>query len=462
MLPKILIVDDEINMCRSLEIILSEELDCEVEYCLSGNEAINKLKKKFFDVVVTDLAMPEMNGLELLKEIKKISPETQVIIMTAYSTVQSAIESMKRGAFEYLIKPFNEESLILTIKNALEYTTRSREAYYLKTQLKGKDRYGEIIGISSSMQEVYYRIEKAAQSDATVLITGESGTGKELVAKAIHFRSKRKDGPFIAVNCAAIPETLLESELFGYEKGAFTGAFRTRIGRIEAASGGTLFLDEIGDMPLSIQTKLLRVLEDKTIMRLGGEEPIKVDIRVVAATNKNLEELIKEQKFRNDLYFRLKVIHIVLPPLRERKEDIPLLVKYLIEKKREELGIDNPVEIDEKAMNKLIEYDYPGNVRELENIIQQALVLCEGRIIKEDDLHLDFRLDELNIDTIKIPVEGGWRHLQHLIKKLEKRLISEAIAKYGSRSNEEIASILGTSRRVLELRMQEYGIKKKR
>lgn len=462
MIPKILIVDDEINMCRSLEIVLSEELECDVEYCLNGTEAINKLKKEFYDVVITDLAMPEMDGLELLKEIKKISPETQVVIMTAYSTVQSAVESMKSGAFEYLIKPFSEESLILTIKNALEYTTRSREVYYLKTKLKGEEKYGEIVGVSKGMQEVYYRIERASQSDFTVLITGESGTGKELVARAIHFKSKRKDGPFVAVNCAAIPESLLESELFGYEKGAFTGAFRTKIGRIEAANGGTLFLDEIGDMPLSVQTKLLRVLEDKYIMRLGGEETIKVDIRVVAATNKNLEELIKEQKFRPDLYFRLKVIHIELPPLRERKEDIPLLVRYIIEKKKAELGIEEPVEIEEKALNKLIEYDYPGNVRELENIIQQALVLCEGRIIRENDLHLDFRVDQLNIDDIKIPVEGGWRYLQLVVKKLENKLISEAIAKYGNRSNEEIASILGTSRRILELRMQEYGIKKKK
>jgi two-component system NtrC family response regulator len=457
----ILIVDDELNMCKSLEILLSEEKGWKVSFALTSQEALDLFDQKGpFEVVLTDLTMPEKDGIELLHEIKKRSEDTQVIIMTAYSTVKSAIAAMKAGAYEYLIKPFENEELVLIIEKALRLANLTRENRALKTELAYQQINSKLIGRSKAMQKVFFLIEKASKSDASVLITGESGTGKELIARAIHSLGKRSLYPFVTVNCAALPETLLESELFGHEKGAFTGAIKTKPGKFELAHKGTIFLDEIGDMSPAIQTKLLRVLQEYTFERVGGIRPIKVDIRIIAATNRNLETMLLKETFRKDLYYRLNVIPIYAPALREHPEDIPLLLEYFLNQKAAQAGC-KPLKLSPKAKEILCRYHYPGNVRELENIIERLTVLRISDQITPEDLNMiQDKSPKLTSLNFEIPIENGWNFVQKTEKELERTLIQQAIEKYGDKSNNEIAKIIGTSRRILELRLQEFGIQK--
>ncbi|SPD75724.1 Acetoacetate metabolism regulatory protein AtoC [uncultured Desulfobacterium sp.] len=382
--PSILVVDDEAAMRESLKDWLMED-GYAVAVAPSGERAVAMALEKAFDVIFLDLKMPGMDGLEALMKLRSVSPESEIIIMTAYATVDTAVLAMKEGAFDYLVKPFDPDEIEIHIKKIVEHKELVMENLLLRKKLEEKYQFDEIIGKSDAMQEIFDLIGRVAPTDSTVLITGESGTGKELVAQAIHGNSSRCYMPFVAVSCGALPDSLLESELFGYEKGAFTGADHAKRGRFEMADKGTIFLDEIGDISLKTQVDLLRVLQQKEFARLGGEATIKVDVRVIAATNRDLLKAIRENRFREDLYYRLNVISIHIPPLRERKEDIPLLVKAFIRKYCLEMNRETS-KIAPSALNLLMDYDWPGNVRELENIIERALVIGRGQEILPDDL----------------------------------------------------------------------------
>jgi len=381
---RILVADDE----DSIRWVLSKALAKKgftVDLAASGGEALALLGKNAYGLAVLDIKMPDISGLDLLSHIHKERPETLVIIITAETTMKNAVEAMKRGAFDYITKPFDLDVLDATILKAQKAGEVTGEVHRLKEELKEHYQLERtLIGQSQPMQEVYKTLGKVAPSEVTILLTGESGTGKELVARAIHYNSLRLGKPFIALNCAAIPRELLESELFGFEKGAFTGAVERKIGKFELAASGTLFLDEIGDMPLDLQVKLLRVLQEKEITRMGGNAPIPVDVRIVAATNQNLQEKVQEKSFREDLYYRLNVVPISLPPLRKRPKDIPLLVDFFLQKARENLGTSTRGCTSE-AMRLLLNYNWPGNVRELENAIQRASLLSSGPFLTPSD-----------------------------------------------------------------------------
>ncbi|MCD6304754.1 MAG: sigma-54-dependent Fis family transcriptional regulator [Deltaproteobacteria bacterium] len=379
----ILIIDDDDQLRTSFQKLLSEEGYC-VESAPSGEAGLNMLETRIPDLVILDMRLPGMNGLETFKAIHAVDPKLPVIIMTAFGTTETAIEATKMGAFEYILKPFDIPEMLGTIRQALEAGRFMRSPVNMDP--RPEDTAGEaIIGRSRPMQEVYKAIGRVASTHATVLIRGESGTGKELVARAIYQHSPRANRPFLVINCVAIPENLLESELFGYEKGAFTGASHRRVGKIEQASGGTVFLDEIGDMPSTIQAKILRLLQERSIERLGGRETIPVDVRIIAATNRNLEQALSQGRFREDLYYRLKVVTIWLPPLRERMDDIPLLAEYFLSKCSAEMGIDNPGILKE-ALSVLKHYAWPGNVREFYNTIQKALIFNRGAPVSAGDI----------------------------------------------------------------------------
>jgi DNA-binding NtrC family response regulator len=478
MKPRILIVDDETRMCRSLQILLLGEGKYDVSFALSGDQALKYMTDQETDLMIVDLSMPGMNGLELLKRVKHAHPNTPVVIMTAYSSVKSAIEAMKGGAFEYLIKPFGNEEFLSVVERAFEGKKLLPEARGIRRSAYG---YNRIIGKSLKMEEVFSSIEKAAHTDSTVLLMGESGTGKELVAIEIHETGKRRKGPFITINCAALPETLLESELFGYEKGAFTGALRTHVGKFERAQGGTIFLDEIGEMSPWLQTKILRFLQEREFERVGGRTPIKVDVRIIAATNRDIRKALENESFRKDLYYRLSVITIEVPPLRERKEDIPLLVVHFLEDKGKRLGRQIP-ELSPEAWHALLEHDYPGNVRELENIIERAIIEAEDNRVEAKDLQIGgpyespsavgeqiffhglWKVFRLFLGIEELPLQGSWTMVQELTqsltRELERQLIEKAVREHPNLSNTEIADLLGTTRRILELRLKEFGIRK--
>ncbi|MGA2959841.1 MAG: sigma-54 dependent transcriptional regulator, partial [Thermodesulfobacteriota bacterium] len=376
---KILVIDDSPEILTLFSEYLKAE-GYEVDTSADGSAGIEMIEKKFYDLIVTDLKMPGVDGMKVLEFAMNRSPDSLCIILTGYGTVKNAVEAIKLGAFDYLTKPVKMDEILVTLKRALEYRNLKMENINLKNQLKKKYKFENIIGDHEGVQKVFEIVEKVADTDSTILILGESGTGKELIAKAIHYNSYRRERPFIPVNCAAIPSELLESELFGHEKGAFTNAIRTRIGRFELASGGTVFLDEIGDMNPLLQSKLLRVLQERQFERIGGIKTIKTDIRVIAATHQDLKQAVQQKRFREDLYYRLNVIPVRIPPLRERRTDIPLLAHHFLDhfnrsKKKKIKGITD------EAMESLMNYDWPGNVRELENTIERVIILMDHDII---------------------------------------------------------------------------------
>lgn len=449
----ILVVDDEKSQRDILKTILEDE-GYEAEVSSNTANALNLIKGGDFDIVLTDLKMPDSDGLDLLNKILKNDNSTCVIIMTAHGTIDTAVEAMKRGAFDYLTKPLERDELLLCLKRAFEKIRLVKENEMLHQELSDRFRIDNIIGNHGKMQEVFKIIKKVANTNSTVLICGESGTGKELAARAIHFNSLRKDKVFSAVSCASIPDTLLESELFGYEKGAFTGAYNRKIGLIESTNGGTLFLDEIGEMNLNMQSKILRVLQEREIRRVGGVENIKVDVRIITATNKNLEEEIRKGRFREDLYYRLNVISFVLPPLRERITDIPELVKHFIKKQNRIFG-KNIEGITNEALQVLMNYNWPGNVRQLESIIERAMLMCEGDEITTNDIPAEIRTPVYKIGNIvfDIPPEGI------SFDEFEREILRRAMEK----SDWKIvraAKLLGMSYRTLQYRLSKFNIDK--
>ncbi|MCA2004869.1 MAG: sigma-54 dependent transcriptional regulator [Ignavibacterium sp.] len=449
----ILIIDDEQSQREVLKGFL-EKKNYKVITASSGNEGLELINQEQVDIVLSDYKMPDKTGIEVLEEVKRINPEISFVLMTAYGTIENAVKAMRLGAYDYLSKPIDLEELELLLGKIIENKSLKSEVNFLRQQLQEKFKIDSFVSTSPKMQEVLSVAARAAESKATVLITGESGTGKEVLAKSIHYISTRKDKPFVAVNVPALPETLLESELFGHEKGAFTGADKTRMGRFELANKGTIFLDEIGDIPMNLQVKLLRVLQEHKIERLGSNESIDVDVRVIAATHQNLEQKIKDGTFREDLFYRLNVISIHIPPLRERKEDIMPLIEHFIKKYAQENDKPN-LEISKEAVDYLMKYNYPGNVRELENIIERAVVLSRQNIITVNDLPSNVKGFKTETD----PIFDEEKTLTEQVEALEKKLIYDALTK--ANGNQSLAGrMLGITERNLRYKMQKYGIKK--
>lgn len=447
MIPKILIIDDEEHMCWALDRAMRQE-GYQTVVAYRGREGLGLIREESPSLVILDLRLPDMDGLEVLKEAKAVNPKLPVIMLTAHGTIETAIEAMKIGAADYITKPFDLEELKLVIKQNLLVIQLETEVNFLRSELAGK--YGNIIAQSKIMQDIIALIERVAHSNASVLITGESGTGKEVAAVAIHQNSPRYNKPFIPVNCAALPEQLLESELFGHERGAFTGATARKLGRFELADNGTIFLDEIAEMSLNMQAKLLRVLQEKSFERVGGTETLSVDVRVIAATNRQLDEAIKKGFFREDLFYRLNVIHIHLPPLRERKEDIPLLAKQFVQK----FGAAYHVEkISPEAMDMLYSYNWPGNVRELQNVIERSAIICRGNEIKAEHLPRELNAPQKFTSDVVIDFPNGGISLE----ELEKELILKALEKSGGNQT-KAAQLLGITRSALLYRCQKYDV----
>ncbi len=446
---KILVIDDEISQREILSDILIDA-GYEVETAASGEEGLNIVYKGGIYLVLTDLKMPGKDGIQILKEILGFDQDIQVILMTAFGTIPSAVNAIKCGAYDYLTKPFQKQELLRVVKRAADKVRLVIENRDLRDQIVEKFSFHNLVGSSQSIKCVFKLIEKIKNVDATVIITGESGTGKELVAKAIHYGGRRKKGPFIVVNCGAIPENLIESELFGYEKGAFTGATRTYAGKFEQAQGGTIFLDEIGVMPLSLQVRLLRVLQEKKISKIGSNQSTDVDVRVVAATNENLQKKIQENQFRIDLYHRLNIFSIHLPALRDRKEDIPLLAKHFLEKYANRYG-QKKLSLSPGALKKLEEYAFPGNVRELENILEKTVILTEQNIIEPQSLMFDDTLIVGQTSDDRSPTTLPQIEYDHIIKAL----------KDSGGSIKEAARNLGLSYKTLQYRMKKHGLDKK-
>ena len=425
MAKKILVVDDE----RSLLLVVKKalkSLDCEVDTATSAEIAFDFVQNNKYDLIITDIKLPGKSGIEFIKWCRNFGVDSDFIVITAFAATDSAIEALKNGACDYIIKPFNIEELRIIVERVLRFRSIKQENILLKSQIFRDVEEAGIIGQSDAIKKVKNLIQKVAKTDSTVLITGESGTGKELVAKAIHFGSARRDKKFLSINCAALPENLLESELFGYEKGAFTGAETSKPGLFELADGGTLFLDEIGEMPMQMQAKLLRVLQDFTIRRLGGREDKEINVRLVCATNRDIEQEVKSGKFREDLFYRINVFHIHVPPLRERKEDIPLLVNYFLNKLSAKFGRQKPV-ISPDAMKMLENYHYPGNVRELENIVERALAIMEGDIVLPE--HLPSLTSDIPKDAFEDDLPDEGIDLEEILDKVRLLYMEKAMRK---------------------------------
>jgi two-component system response regulator PilR (NtrC family) len=457
----ILVVDNEKSMREMLTIALEKE-GYEVETARNGEVAVEMVEKSNYDVVITDINMPRSNGIDVLDAVNRVRPGTPVIMMTGYASPETAVETMKKGAYDYITKPFNMEDFKLVIRNASERKALAEENTYLKSALKDKYQFGNIIGKNEGMKKVFDYIDKVSNSNATVLVGGESGTGKELVAKALHYNSSRKNYPFISINCGAMPENLLESELFGHEKGAFTSADSTKVGLMEVANKGTFFLDEVYDAPLSIQVKLLRVLQEREMTRVGGTKPIKVDLRIIAATNRDLAEGVKEKIFREDLYYRLKVIAIELPPLRKRKEDIPLLVQHFINKYNEQHDKDHKVQgIQPDALKCLENYEWPGNIRELENTIERAVVLETEDLIGISSLPEEIFQAPSPADNLIPSIEGDDPiDLEMTLDNIEKSMLLGALSKTDGMIN-KAAKLLNLSFRSMRYRVKKHNINAK-
>ncbi|MCI0493643.1 sigma-54 dependent transcriptional regulator [candidate division KSB1 bacterium] len=459
-MAKILIIEDNDTMREGMAAIISR-MKHEFESASNGHLGLQVMSENTFDMVVTDYKMEGIDGLELLKQIKEKYPAMEVMMITAYGTIDLAVEAMKLGAADFISKPFSHDEFKLKIERIIdrirerhEITRLSDENIYLRDELAEQFNYGEIIGKSKPMQEVYRTLEKVAPTDSSVLIYGESGTGKELIARAIHKLSTRKDKPFIRVNCGALVETLLESELFGHEKGAFTGAMKQKKGRFELAHQGSIFLDEIGDISPNMQLKLLRVLQEREFERVGSEETIQVDVRILVATNKNLSDLVQQGKFREDLFYRLHIIPIYLPPLREREEDIPLLAQHFIKQLAEELK--KPAsQITDAAMEKLLNYPWPGNIRELENVIERAIVLSDKPVIDDADLPI---LQSTGTDRLPNDMLDRFRlNLNETLAAVEKQLIEKAMNETKGNKN-QAARLLRIGTSLLYYKLEKYNL----
>lgn len=457
-MEKILVVDDEQSLRDVLSIML-KRAGYAVTSAVDGEEAIELLNKEIFDLVITDLRMPKVDGMEVLKAVKSASPETVVLIITAFATADSAVEAMKQGAYDYLTKPFQVDEVQLIIRNALEKRRLTTENMLLKREMASQSSFAQLVGQSEAMQKVFDVVRKVADSKSNVLICGESGTGKELVARAIHYNSVRSALPFVAVNCSAVPETLLESELFGHMKGSFTGAISNKAGLFEIADGGTIFLDEIGDTTPTIQVKLLRVIQEREFRRVGGNQDVKVDVRVVAATNKDLEKAVADGSFREDLYYRLDVIPIGLPPLRMRTGDIPLLVNHFLERFSKESGKPKPV-ISSEAMHVLLEHEWRGNVRELENLIERVVAFStEGPATEAEVrgwLHRPTTQSQHPAMPLDLSDEG--LDLEGLINGIEKDLLLKALER-SKWVKKKAARMLRLNTRSFRYRLEKYAIK---
>ncbi len=453
MKPQILVVDDDAAHRQMLEAVLGAE-GYEVAAAADGLEAVKAVEDKFYDLVLMDIRMNRMGGIEALKRIKEISPGIPVVIMTAYAAVNTAVDALKSGAYDYLTKPLDIDELKILVKKALHYFQLERENRYLKERLSDRLDFSNIIGRSDAMTRLFETISLVAPSDATVLILGESGTGKELVANAIHQNSLRASHPFIKVNCAALPETLLESELFGHERGAFTGAVARKQGRFRQAHMGSIFLDEIAEMPPTTQAKILRVLQEQEFEPLGSTQTVKVDIRVIAATNRVLEEEIEKGRFREDLFYRLNVVSVKMPPLRERRDDIPLLADYFLklyaEKNRRIIKGFTP-----RTEDLLIRYSWPGNIRELENAIERAVILARGDMVTPE--HLPDAIRTLDGDTQEEVEAVTNSSSVQTLKDVEQQMILRTLSETGG-NRTKTAEILGISRRTLQLKLKKYGI----
>ncbi|BBB31984.1 two-component system, NtrC family, response regulator PilR [Thermotomaculum hydrothermale] len=438
---RILVVEDEHNLLLVVKRALSN-LNCEVETATNASIAQEYVLKKDFDLIICDIKLPGMSGIEFLKWVRDKGIDSEFIIMTAFATTDTAIEALRMGACDYLIKPFSIDELRLIVKRTLDVRRLKKENILLKTQVFQDVKEIGLIGESEKIKKVVNLVKKVAPTDATVLITGESGVGKELVAKAIHLNSLRKDNKFLSLNCAALPETLLESELFGYEKGAFTGAEKDKPGLFEMANKGTLFLDEIGEMPLQMQAKLLRVLQDFKIRRLGGREDISVDVRIICATNRDIEKEVKEGKFREDLYYRINVFHIPIPPLRERRSDIPILLNYFVDKFSRKLGIKKP-NVSKEFLNYLENYHFPGNVRELENIVERALTIMEGDTLLPSHLPEKILTSQNFVqEKFEVPEEGV--DIEKILDGIRLQYMEEAMKKTGGKMK-DAAKLLNMS-----------------
>jgi two-component system response regulator HydG len=450
MKPTILVVDDEASHRQMIEAVLSAE-GYEISQADDGSSAIAAIEKKFYDLLIMDVRMQEVGGIEALQEIKKISPAIPIIIMTAYASVGTAVDALKSGAYDYLTKPLDIEELKILVAKALHHQELEKENVYLKERLDDRFDFSNIIGRSPAMGQLFETMSMVAPSEATVLIVGESGTGKELIANAVHQNSPRKEKPLIKVNCAALPETLLESELFGHEKGAFTGAIARKQGRFQLSHKSSIFLDEIAEMAPATQAKILRVLQEREFELLGSSQTIKVDTRIIAATNRNLEEEIQAGRFREDLYYRLNVVTVDVPPIRQRREDIPLLADFFLkqyaEKNRRLIKGFTP-----RATDLLMRYDWPGNVRELENIIERAVIMARGEVITPLEFPNDLQKLDEELKTSHIDLSPG-----RSLKEVEKDMILRTLEETGG-NRTHAARILGISRRTLQLKLKEYGI----
>ncbi len=454
MKKRILLVDDEAGIRASLKVVL--EPTYETLVASSGQEGLDVFRRESPQLVLLDVVMPGMDGLAVLKLIREEHARIPVIMLTGTKTVKTAVEAMKLGAADYLTKPFDVDELRLVVGKALETGELEQEVLQLRAQVAKRYSFHNLIGKSAAMQEIYSKIEQLADTKATVLITGESGTGKELVARALHYNSARRDKPFIAINSAALPETLIESELFGHEKGSFTDAQARRIGQFELAHGGTLFLDEIGDLSPATQAKLLRVLQEREFTRVGGTQPIKVDVRIITATNKHLEELVKREAFREDLYYRINVVVLHLPPLRDRREDVPLLAQHILAR-RTEGGGQIQQDFTKDALEVLTAYAWPGNVREMENVIEQALIWSNGKPIEQEHLPASVVKTASRSEPAGTDLSTGQVSLEKAVLEFERKLILDALQRTGYVQT-HAAALLGISRRMLKYRMDTLNI----
>jgi two-component system response regulator PilR (NtrC family) len=457
MKSRILVVDDEESIREFLEIMLKKD-GFEVSLAEDGARAKEMIQKKAYDMVISDLQMPNMNGIELLKFVKDTAPDTVFMLITAFGTTETAVEAMKMGAYDYLTKPFKIDEVRLNINNALRSRNLEVENRSLKKELVKEYSFQNVIGNSQAMHEVFDLIKRVSQAPTNILITGESGTGKEVVAKAIHYNGTLKDKPFVTINCGAIPENLMESEMFGHKKGSFTGAVADKSGLFEVADGGTLFLDEVGELPITIQVKLLRAIQERVIRRVGATEDMKVDVRIIAATNRNLEEMVQKGGFRQDLYYRLNVINIKTPPLRDRKEDIPILAQHFLKKYNDKLG-KSISGISAEAMEALKKYDYPGNVRELENMIERTVALEGGQTILPESLPpmVNTMSGRKMASSHEIEVTSDGVDLDKIMGQIEKELLIKAIHQANG-VKKKAAKLLNITFRSMRYRVEKYNL----